>query len=88
MLPEAGLIACVKSVGALALECRGLVGRLLDRGKVLLVYDGQGCAPHCSGPNSSSACSGMFGSKLKLLHDGEPGYESSMPVRRGLLRRP
>lgn len=73
MLPEAGLTARVKSVGALALECRGLVGRLLERGKVLLAYDGEGPVPQCSGPNSSSAFSGIFGSRFKLLHDGDPG---------------
>jgi hypothetical protein len=73
VLPDAGLIARVNSVGALALACRGLVGRRLERGKVLLVYDGDGCAPHCSGPKSSSAFSGMFGSRLRLLHEGEAG---------------
>lgn len=35
---------------------------------------------------SSSACSGMLGSMAKPLH--ETGYDSSMALLRGLLRRP
>lgn len=88
MLTGPGLMARVNNVGALALACRGLVGRLLKRGNVLLAYDGDGCAPQWSGPNSSSACSGMFGSRLKVLHEGEVGYASSIADRIGLLRRP
>jgi hypothetical protein len=37
---------------------------------------------------SSSAFSGIFGSMLRPLHVGMPGYESSIVARSGLLRRP
>ena len=84
MLPDAGLTARWYSTGALALACSGLFSVRRERGNVLLAYEGEGCVPKS---NSSSAFSGMFGSRLRLLHDGEAGYESSI-TRRGLLRRP
>lgn len=73
------------SVGALALGCSGLAGRLLERGKVLL-YEGMGERLERSSVKSSSACSGILGSIAKPLQD--TGYDSSIALRRGLLRRP
>lgn len=41
-----------------------------------------------SSESSSSSFSGMFGSILKPLHDGTPGYGSSIDDRKGLRRLP
>lgn len=74
-------------VGALAEGCSGLAGRRRERGNVLW-YEGMGevwpnSSAKCS-VRSSSACSGMLGSMLRL----ERGYASSIALRRGERLRP
>jgi hypothetical protein len=42
------------------------------------------CWDRSSSDSSSSSFSGMFGSILRPLHDGTPGYGSSIAERNGL----
>ena len=84
-----GLMALACKDGALALWCRGPVVRRRDLGNVF-ERDGMGDVwePSISAESSSSSFSGMFGSMVRPLHDGVPGYISSIADRKGLLLLP
>jgi len=90
VLPDrCGLTALACNDGALALWCSGLVGRRRVRGKVFGYEGVAGNGDRSpSAESSSSACSGMFGSMFNPLHDGVPGYDSSIAERSGLRLLP